>query len=1497
MCTNKLLLAGSWGIGRLGCALIIGAGLTAALSVNGQTITTFAGGTFPADNTTPYSVPHPTAMTRDASGNLYVASGDPTNSQIGNNTSVVRGNRIFKIDTSGNVSLIAGNGQFPTSAPNNIPAKNAPISLPAGIAVDSSGNVYFSDESASLVFKVTAATGTLTIIAGNGANTGENIPAATAQVFGPTGLAIDGTARLFVGVKNENRVRVIDLSTNMISTFAGSGAPTTGTPMTRDTVVFQPRGLFYDGATTTLYMALPGFNEIRTASTSGQATIAGGGGGDFAGDGGPALAAKLRSPAGVAKDGTDVLIADTGNQRIRRINGGGTISTVAGSAPNSGGFTLQYGFSGDGGVATSALLDGPSDVRGTGSGNFVFVDRGNQRIRTVTGGTIATFAGNGSWGFNGDGIARTSAQLAFPARGEFDAAGNLYFAESGNNRVRRVDAGTGVITTVAGTGLAGYNGDGIAATSANLSEPSDVALDSAGNLYIADKNAARVRRVDAGTGTITTVAGTGVVGSSGDNGPATSAQLFAPTGILIDSSGTLLIADPTFGVNRVRKVIIGGNITAFAGAASGCDAAGATTGDGLAPTAAGACLKEPRDIVQVKVTGNGLVAGDILIAEESVVRRISSSNTLSTFAGSGSTSGDAVGTLANARFRDIESLALDSASNIFTVESFFRKVKKIAGGTGQVTAYAGTGAFNYDGDNQPATSAALFNPFGIFINPADEVHISDTRNHRVRKVVSIPDLVAIKFNNTSNAATTGAPWTWTITVANNGSAAANFTSAQVILTDDLPSSGLNYTLGAITNVSGVTNPGNISCNISSNTLTCTATGPVTIAVPNGHFDVPISVTSTAAATYNNPRAAGVCGADPANVVVEISDSNNSCADSVTVTDSAQPNMVAFKSNNVSGAVNPAGPWTWRISAENRGSANAVFADGQVIFRDDLPNTNINYSTPMTDVELGDFTDYDGVISCSIDGSKTVTCIASGGPVTFFGAFGANPGSSFYAEFTATPSADGTFTNPRSGGTCSVDPDNHLTESNEGDNSATDTVIAGTVASSPTPTATPTVAPTATATATATVAPTATATATATPTATATSTPTATATVAPTATATATATVAPTATATATATATTAPTATATATATVAPTATATATATVAPTATATATATATVAPTATATATSTPTATATVAATATATATATAAPTATATATATAAPSATATATGTPVSTPTATATATATATPTATPGSPTIQAINLSTRMRVQVGDSVGIGGFIISGATPKHVLLRGIGPSLIHYGISDVLSDPILELHGPSGFTTVLNDNWRDTQQTEIALTGLAPTNDKESAIDATLAPGAYTAVVRGKSNTSGVALVEVYDLNQASSKLGNLSTRALVGTGNDIVIAGLVLSDGSGTDQIVVRGIGPSLAPAFFPAGSVLADPTLELRDENGSLVFANNDWQDNPSQAAQLTAAGLAPSNNAEAAIAITLPPGFYTALLSGLNDGAGIGVVEIYDRGP
>jgi N-acetylneuraminic acid mutarotase len=261
--------------------------------------------------------------------------------------------------------------------------------------------------------------------------------------------------------------------------------------------------------------------------------------------------------------------------------------------------------------------------------------------------------------------------------------------------------------------------------------------------------------------------------------------------------------------------------------------------------------------------------------------------------------------------------------------------------------------------------------------------------------------------------------------------------------------------------------------------------------------------------------------------------------------------------------------------------------------------------------------------------------------------------------------------------------------------------------------------------------------------------------------------------------------------------------------------------------------------------------------------------------------------------GKPLPTLLNISTRLRVLTGDKVLIGGFIITGTDPKTVVVRGIGPSL---PLSGALPDPVIEVHGPSGELLGSNDNWNDalTRQ-EIIDSGLAPTNDLESALWGTINPGTYTVVVRGRNDATGIGLFEVYDLSQAvPARLANISTRAFANTGDGIMIAGFILGNHTGISRVVVRGIGPSLTAFGIP--NALADPTLELRDNNGALLAANNNWQDNPAQASQLTAAGLTPTNPLESGIAATLPPGAYTALLAGLNNGTGVGVVEIYDLG-
>ena len=256
-------------------------------------------------------------------------------------------------------------------------------------------------------------------------------------------------------------------------------------------------------------------------------------------------------------------------------------------------------------------------------------------------------------------------------------------------------------------------------------------------------------------------------------------------------------------------------------------------------------------------------------------------------------------------------------------------------------------------------------------------------------------------------------------------------------------------------------------------------------------------------------------------------------------------------------------------------------------------------------------------------------------------------------------------------------------------------------------------------------------------------------------------------------------------------------------------------------------------------------------------------------------------------------QALDISSRSRVTTGDNVMIGGFIITGNAGKKVLVRGIGPSLIQSNVPDALPDPFLELHGPSGALIIANDNWRDTQQTEIINSQLAPTNDLESAIVQTLQPGAYTAILKGKGSASGIGVVEVYDLDSATaSKLANISTRSFVQTSDNVMIGGFILGNNNGAAKVIIRAIGPSLTQTGI--GNALADPTLELRDGNGAVLMVNDNWQDDSNQAAQVTAAGVPPTNALESAIATSLLPGPYTAIVAGKNGGTGIGLVEVYN---
>lgn len=249
----------------------------------------------------------------------------------------------------------------------------------------------------------------------------------------------------------------------------------------------------------------------------------------------------------------------------------------------------------------------------------------------------------------------------------------------------------------------------------------------------------------------------------------------------------------------------------------------------------------------------------------------------------------------------------------------------------------------------------------------------------------------------------------------------------------------------------------------------------------------------------------------------------------------------------------------------------------------------------------------------------------------------------------------------------------------------------------------------------------------------------------------------------------------------------------------------------------------------------------------------------------------------------------NLSTRVQVGTANNVAIAGFIVTGNSSKQVVVRGLGPSLGNAGVSGPLSDPTLELYDSSGQLLASNNDWQQSQAQALRDAHLAPTNDLESAILATIAPGAYTAIVRGNGNATGVGLVEVYDLQpSASSKLANLSTRGFVGAAQDVMIGGTIVT-GPDNARVVCRALGPSLLAAGI--ANPLSDPQLDLFDGNGTKISSNNNWKD--SQQAAIAGSGLAPSSDLESALIADLAPGNYTAVVSGVGGATGVGLVEAY----
>jgi hypothetical protein len=598
---------------------------------------------------------NPDGITLDAGGNVYF--GDKG------------GSAIRKIDTNGIITTIAG-GNGPGSTGDGGPALDARVGSPQSVVVDSNGNVFFAETTSHRVRRIDAVTQIITTVAGDGtaAFSGDGGPAVDAQLHTPSGIAIDSADNLYIADRTNNRIRRIDAISGDITTIAGNGTPgfSGDGGLASGSQVRLPEAITVDSDDNIYVVDTANVRVRKIDATTGIIdTVAGNGGFGFGGDNGPAVDAQFASPQyAVVDTAGNLYIADRGNQRVRKVDTAGIITTAAGN----GTFT----FGGDTGPATNAQLRLPSGVVVDDSGTIFIADHLNHRIRKVDPtGIITTIAGRfgvgvlaNLGGFSGDGGPAVDAQLSSPYGLALDSTGTLFIADENNNRIRKID-GSGIITTVVGDGTSGFGGDNGPATAAQIRRPSAIAFDASDNLYIADTDNHRIRRVDQATGIITTIAGDGVAGFAGDGGPATAAQMRFPRGVAIGPDDTIYLSDSNS--NRIRTIDGAGIITTILG-----NGAPVHSGDG--GLAVDGAVNQPRGLV-VDATGNLYLSDHFSYR----VRRIDAiTGVITTIVGDGNPgfSGDN-GPAADARVSGVEQLAFGPMGDLYFADSANDRIRRV----------------------------------------------------------------------------------------------------------------------------------------------------------------------------------------------------------------------------------------------------------------------------------------------------------------------------------------------------------------------------------------------------------------------------------------------------------------------------------------------------------------------------------------------------------------------------------------------------------------------------------------------------------------------------------------------------------------------------------------------------------------------------------------------------------------------------------------------------
>ncbi|MFD2328337.1 S-layer homology domain-containing protein [Cohnella sp. GCM10020058] len=681
---------------------------------------------------------------------------------------------IRKVDKStGLQTIVAGDGYAGYTGDGG-PATSARLNGPLNLELDSAGNLYIVDSYNHVVRKLTPG-GIITTVAGNGTTgyDGENLTA-TATKLSPMGIAVDGSGNLYIAESGNNRVRKVNTS-GKISTVAGTGVSGfSGNGGQATAAKLQsPNDVAVDSAGN-LYIADLSNNVVRKVTNGVISNYAGSNVYGYSGDGGAATSAKLKSPTFLTLDSASNLFITDGSSGVVRLVNKSTqkISTYAGDG--------STGYSGDGGLATAAKFNYPGDVAIDGNGSLFIADNNNKVFRMVnSAGIISTYAGNGSSRFSGDGGGALDAQLNYPSEIAYDSAGNLYFSETDSYRIRKVDL-AGQITTYAGNGTSGFSGDGGPASAAQLKSPKGLAFDAQGNLYVTDSYNYRIRKI-ALDGTITTVAGNGTFGYSGDGGSALSAQFKSPSDIVFDTAGNYYVLDGSDG--RIRKIDAGGIITTVAGNGSLN-----VSGDGGSATDAGLGMAS-----RLAIDGVGNIYVSAASPFNSKVRKIGTDGKINGFAGTGSQgySGDN-GLAVNATLNMPYEMVADSKGNVYIADSGNNVIRKVDS-TGKITTYAGTGTAGFNGDGKSPLQTSFYGPQGLAFDAAGNMVVADYSNSLIRKIMvpiknsTVTPSTATFDKNPANQADVA------LTLTANGNTLTDVYVDQTVLTSDE-----DYTVDGIT---------------------------------------------------------------------------------------------------------------------------------------------------------------------------------------------------------------------------------------------------------------------------------------------------------------------------------------------------------------------------------------------------------------------------------------------------------------------------------------------------------------------------------------------------------------------------------------------------------------------------------------------------------------------------------------------------------------------------